>query len=55
VNAIVCATADATGMKPSDLRPLLLAAFTEAARTRISAAEIAEGLEESLTKKTEAG
>ena len=51
VNAIVCATVEATGLKPSEVRAMLLPAFLEAARAQVTAADVAAELEASTTGK----
>jgi hypothetical protein len=55
VNAIVCATVEASGLKPSEVRAMLLPAFLEAARARVTAADVAAELEASITGKTREG
>jgi DNA-binding XRE family transcriptional regulator len=55
VNAIVCATVEASGLKTSEVRAMLLPAFLEAARARVTAADVAAELEASMTGKTREG
>jgi DNA-binding XRE family transcriptional regulator len=55
VNAIVCATVEASGLKPSEVRAMLLPAFLEAARARVTAADVAAELEASITGETREG
>ena len=55
VNAIVCATVEASGLKTSEVRAMLLPAFLEAARARVTAADVAAELEASITGKTREG
>jgi hypothetical protein len=52
VDSVVCAAADAVGMLPHAVRPILLAAFERAAAVELSSAEVVAALRGEPPKKT---
>jgi DNA-binding XRE family transcriptional regulator len=53
VNAVVGATVEASGLKPSEVRTLLLAAFREAARANVDPVDVVEELERRMGRTEE--